>query len=64
MAGWENKLNQFLQFNGREVLQDFGTVQRKAAEAIAEHEKYDAHRRAIETSDINELTDGVKGLKS
>ena len=66
MADWEEKLNQFLQFNGREVLQNFGTVKREVAEAlaVAEYEKYDAHRRAIEASDINELTDGVKKLKS
>lgn len=65
MADWEEKLNQFLQFNGREVLQNFGTVKREVAEAlaIAEYEKYDAHRREIEATDIDELTDGVKRLK-
>ena len=35
MADWEEKLNQFLQFNGREVLQNFGTVKREVAEALA-----------------------------
>lgn len=66
MADWEEKLNQFLQFNGREVLQNFGTVKREVAEvlAVAEYEKYDAHRRAIEAADLDELTDGVKKLKS
>ncbi len=66
MADWEDKLNQFLQFNGREVLQNFGTVKREVAEAlaVAEYEKYDANRRAIEAADLNELTDGVKKLKS
>lgn len=66
MADWEEKLNQFLQFNGREVLQNFGTVKREVAEAlaVAEYEKYDANRRAIEAADLNELTDGVKRLKS
>ena len=66
MADWEEKLNQFLQFNGREVLQNFGTVKREVAEAlaVAEYEKYDAHRRVVEASNINELTDGVKKLKS
>ena len=65
MADWEDKLNQFLQFNGREVLQNFGTVKREVAEAlaVAEYEKYDAHRRAVEASDIGELTDGIKNLK-
>lgn len=66
MADWEEKLNQFLQFNGREVLQNFGTVKREVAEAlaVAEYEKYDAHRRFIEVADINELTDGIKNLKN
>lgn len=66
MADWEDKLNQFLQFNGREVLENFGTVKREVAEAlaVAEYEKYDANRRAIEAADLNELTDGVKRLKS
>lgn len=65
MADWEEKLNQFLQFNGREVLQNFGTVKREVAEAlaVAEYEKYDAHRRELEAADVDELTDGVRKLK-
>lgn len=65
MAAWEEKLNQFLQFNGREVLQNFGTVKREVAEALAlaEYEKYDAHRRMIEAADVDQLTDSVKRLK-
>lgn len=65
MADWEEKLNQFLQFNGREVLQNFGTVKREVAEAlaIAEYEKYDAHRRELEAADLDELTEGVRKLK-
>lgn len=65
MADWEEKLNQFLQFNGREVLQNFGKVRREVAEALAyeQYEIYDAHRRVIEAADVDELTDGVKRLK-
>lgn len=65
MADWEEKLNQFLQFNGREVLQNFGTVKREVAEALAyaEYEKYDAHRRELEAADVELLTDSVKKLK-
>lgn len=65
MADWEDKLNQFLQFNGREVLQNFGTVKREVAEAlaVAEYEKYDAHRRMIEAADVNELEAEVKHIK-
>lgn len=66
MADWENKLNQFLQFNGRDVLKNSGTVKRKVAEAlaVAQYEKYDAHRRATEAVDLDELTEEVKRLKS
>ena len=66
MADWEDKLNQFLQFNGREVLQNFGTVKREVAEAlaIAEYEKYDAHRRMIEAGDIEELTLKIDKLET
>ena len=65
MADWEEKLNQFLQFNGREVLQGFGKVRREVAEALAidEYEKYDTHRRMIESADIDELTESIKKLK-
>lgn len=65
MADWEDKLNQFLQFNGQEVLQNFGTVKREVAEAlaVAEYEKYDAHRRMLEADDIDELTTAVHKAK-
>lgn len=65
MADWESKLNQFLQFNGREVLQNSGTIKREIAEAlaVAQYEKYDAHRRAIEAVDLDELTEEVKQIK-
>ena len=66
MADWEDKLNQFLQFNGREVLQNFGTVKREVAEKLAleEYEKFDAHRRMLEADDMDELLGDVKQLKS
>lgn len=66
MADWEDKLNQFLQFNGREVLQNFGAVKREVAEALAisEYEKYDAHRRLVEAADVDALTTSIKKLKS
>ena len=65
MADWEDKLNQFLQFNGREVLQNFGRVRREVAEAlaVAEYEKFDAHRRMIEAEDVDALTANVMGMK-
>lgn len=65
MADWEEKLNQFLQFNGRDVLQNFGNVKREIAEALAitEYEKYDAHRRMIEAVNADELAEEVKQIK-
>ncbi len=65
MADWEDKLNQFLQFNGREVLQNFGSVKREVAEKLAleQYEQFDAHRRMLEADDMDELTEGVKRLK-
>ena len=65
MSDWEEKLGQFLQFNGQEVLQGFGSMSREAAEklAVAEYEKYDARRRAMEAADVDALTEGVKRLK-
>ncbi len=64
MSEWEKKLEEFLRFNGREVLGDFGKVQRKVAEALAleEYEEYDAHRRRIEVADVDELTSEVKRI--
>ena len=65
MADWEEKLNQFLQFNGREVLHNFGSVKREVAEALAvsEYEKFDTHRRVIEAADLDALNEGVKKIK-
>ena len=65
MSDWEEKLNQFLQFNGREVLMNSGTVKREVAEAlaVAEYEKYDQHRRMLEAADADALNAEVKRIK-
>jgi hypothetical protein len=64
MADWESKLGEFLRFNGREVLQNFGTVQRDVANALAleQYEKYDSARRALEAADVDELSNSVKRI--
>lgn len=66
MADWEDKLAQFLKFNGREVLQNFGTVKREVADslAIAEYEKFESHRRMIECADVDELAEEIKSIKN
>ena len=66
MADWESKLGDFLRFNGREVLENFGTVKREVAEKLAleQYEQYDANRRVLESvDDVDELTADVKRLK-
>lgn len=66
MADWESKLGDFLRFNGREVLENFGTVKREVAEKLAleQYEQYNAHRRVLEAADdVDELTADVKRLK-
>ena len=58
---WQEKLDQFLQFNDRKVLQDSGIICKKQADekAAAEYERYAAAQRAIKEqqgeSDIAEL---------
>ena len=48
MRDWENKLNEFLRFNERNVLRNAGTVSSKDATAKAETEyaAFADHRRA------------------
>ncbi len=57
MTEWEDKLGDFSRFNGREVLQNFGSVKREAEETLAlgEYEKNDMHRRCAEIMDVDEL---------
>lgn len=64
MSDWESKLGEFLRFNGREVLQDFGRVQRAVAEKLAfeQYEKFDSNRRLLESESIDELTTSVKKI--
>ena len=58
---WQEKLDRFLQFNDRDVLQGAGTISKKQADekAAAEYERYAAAQRAITEqqgeSDIAEL---------
>lgn len=66
MADWENKLGDFLRFNGREVLENFGSIKREVAEKLAleQYAQYDAYRRALEAADdVDELAADVKRYK-
>ena len=63
LRDWQEKLDQFLQFNDRNVLQGAGTISKKQADekAEAEYERYAAEQRAIKEqqgeNDIAELLD-------
>ena len=63
LRDWQEKLDQFLQFNDRNVLQGAGTISKKQADekAAAEYERYAAAQRAIKEQqgehDIAELLD-------
>lgn len=66
MADWDEKLVQFLQFNGREILKDAGKMTRELAEklAIEQYEEYDSHRKSLQSDvDIDELELDVKKIK-
>jgi len=66
MRDWAQKLDAFLQFNGREVLRDAGRVSAEVAKALAlsEYEKYNATRLEREASQSDEDFDrAVKTLK-
>lgn len=64
MNDWESKLNDFLKFNGRELLKNAGTITAQLAKELAEAEykRYNAQRVRI-GKDIDELTDSVKRIK-
>ena len=49
LRDWQEKLDQFLQFNDREVLQGAGNISKEQADAKAavEYERYSAAQRAI-----------------
>lgn len=57
MKDWEEKLNAFLQFTGRNVLEDAGSVTKKFADelAIKEYNIFDENRRKKEAEIFDEL---------
>jgi len=66
MRDWAQKLDAFLQFNGREVLRDAGRVSAEVAKALAlsEYEKYNTARLEREASQSDDDFDRVvKTLK-
>jgi hypothetical protein len=69
MAQWIEKLDAFLKFHDRAVLQHFGKVQKDAADALAieEFEKFDARRKRLAaeqpTSDFDRFVEDVKRIE-
>jgi hypothetical protein len=60
MKDWIDKLNAFLQFNGREILENAGKVSKEVAEklAVQEYEKFNQNR--IEKRDNSDFDDFIK----
>lgn len=63
MSDWENKLNNFLQFTGRKVLQDAGSISAEFAKEKAnrEYELYDIKRKEADR-EIDDLLNSAKRL--
>lgn len=57
MKDWEEKLNAFLQFTGRNVLENLGSVAKKFADelAIKQYDIFDENRRKKESELFDEL---------
>lgn len=64
MADWEKKLNAFLQFTGREVLDNYGTISAEVAKQLAEeeYEKFDTHRKKLFSTGVKQLENHVKSI--
>ena len=64
MADWENKLNDFLKFYGRKILNNAGTITAEKAKqkAYAEYDKFDASRIERQKKDFAELEEKVNSL--
>lgn len=61
---WENKLDAFLEFNERDVLQNFGQISKKDADTKAkdEYKKFSAERR-VEKEELG-LIENIKALEN
>ena len=62
MKDWAERLDGFLEFNGYDVLENYGTVKREIAErhALAEFEKFRIKQDIEYVSDFDEIVDSVK----
>lgn len=62
MKDWEEKLNSFLRFTGREVLDNCGVISAEIAKQLAEeqYERFDTNRKVINEVDIERLENHIK----
>lgn len=66
MKNWEEKLDEFLKFNGREVLDNPGEVSHEIAEKLAskQYDLYGRQQKLNETTDIDQILEDVQNLKN
>nr|HPJ21783.1 RhuM family protein [Clostridia bacterium] len=64
MSEWDEKLNEFLRFNGREILDNAGTITSQLAKEMAEseYENYSKNRNMID-ADIGEIKKLAEDIK-
>lgn len=62
MADWEEKLNAFLKFTGREVLDNYGAISAEIAKQLAEEQyaEFDARRKLFAETDVKQLANHAK----
>jgi hypothetical protein len=63
MADWRIKLDAFLQFNEREILQNAGNVSMEVAKRLAESEYDKFHARRLTVEEKSELSDDIDELR-
>ncbi|MCX6758605.1 MAG: virulence RhuM family protein, partial [Candidatus Nealsonbacteria bacterium] len=63
MKDWVEKLDAFLRFNEKEILEDNGSISREVAIALAENE-YEKYRKIQDKAYISDFDKEVKKLKN
>ena len=65
MEDWIEKLNAFLKFNGKDILQDNGKISQKVAQELAykEYDKYRVEQDKVYKSDYDKFIEEIKNLE-
>ena len=66
MNDWVERLNAFLQFNGKEILKNAGKISQKVAQELAykEYDKYRLKQDKIYVSDYDKFIEEIKMLEN